>query len=74
MPTYQVRVEQIVERVVIVEAHTAHEAKAEAAHQANWLDHGVPTTVHVEPLEAEQQNACGVDCCDEWKYRMEGQD
>lgn len=74
MATYQVRVEQIVERVVIVEAHTAHEAKAEAAHQANWLDHGIPTTVHVEPLEAEQQNATGVDALEAYKYLMEGQD
>ena len=71
---YQVRVEQISERVVVVEAKTAHEAKAEAMDQVNWLDSGVPTTVHVEPLEASRQNATGVDCLDAYKYLLEGQD
>ena len=71
---YQVRVEQIIERVVVVEAKTAHEAKAEAMSQVNWLDSGVPTTVHVEPLEASRQNESRVDCMQAYRELMEGQD
>ena len=68
---YQVRIEERIERVVTVEAHTQAQAREMAERgPAGWLDGGKGTSVGVDALDVSREDD-EPDPFDAWRERAE---